>query len=139
MRLFTDRKSPSPPIAASASGYAAPKSNMLACCFNPRVLIGIGLAIGGVAFFAPGLLRTVVPYLLYLICPLSMVLMMFMMNRSDGMKGNAAPGSSDPEGATRLNQMQAQLHDMESRYLALKAERSGSDGAMQGSEAGVQR
>lgn len=51
-------------------------------CFNPKVLFGLALAAGGIAVFAPKLLAAALPLLLLAACPLSMVLMMLMMNKS---------------------------------------------------------
>ena len=53
---------------------------MLRCCLNPKVILGALVAIVLAYVFAPQLVQ----YswlLLVLICPLSMILMMTMMNR----------------------------------------------------------
>ncbi len=133
-----------PPAASTAAG--APRSSiwsLLKCCLNPRVLIGTGIVIGGIALLAPGLLHSVVPYLLYFICPLSMGLMMWTMSRGGGMSGGGmmnggTSASSGADQAMRIVEMQEQLRQMESRYQTLKAEHSGSDGESRGSEARVQ-
>ena len=53
---------------------------MLKCCLNPKVVIGILALIASFYFLAPQLLRYS-PFLIALVCPLSMVFMMAMMNR----------------------------------------------------------
>lgn len=65
---------------ASPSGHAS-LWDSLRCCLNPRVLIGLGVVALGIALIKPSLLVTVGPLLFYLICPLSMGLMMVMMMR----------------------------------------------------------
>lgn len=54
---------------------------MLKCCLNPKVVIGVAVVIALSYFFAPQLLKYS-GFLVVLICPLSMLLMMSMMNRS---------------------------------------------------------
>lgn len=56
---------------------------MLKCCLNPRVIVGIGAVIVLAYVFAPHLLKHS-GFLVFLICPLSMVLMMAMMNKGHG-------------------------------------------------------
>lgn len=51
-------------------------------CLNPKVLIGLAIVASSVALFAPNLLVAALPLLLLAACPLSMVLMMSMMNKS---------------------------------------------------------
>lgn len=53
---------------------------MLKKCLNPKVLIGLAVAILAIAVFAPNWLATTLPLLLLAACPLAMVAMMFMMN-----------------------------------------------------------
>ena len=74
---------------------------------NPKTMIKIGVGIGAallVAYFAlPGARALIVasaPILLALICPLMMIVMMFMMRR-DGMQAvqPAQPNAADPAGA----------------------------------------
>ncbi|OGG75021.1 hypothetical protein A3H74_04225 [Candidatus Kaiserbacteria bacterium RIFCSPLOWO2_02_FULL_51_13] len=53
---------------------------MLKCCLNYKVIIGVGIAIALAYFFVPQLAQ----YswvLIALVCPLSMILMMAMMDR----------------------------------------------------------
>lgn len=54
---------------------------MLKCCLNYKVIIGVGVAIALAYFFVPQLAH----YswiLIALVCPLSMILMMAMMNKN---------------------------------------------------------
>ncbi len=63
------------------AGSHSPNWSMLACCFNPRVLIVAAVVIGGVALLDRSLLLAALPFALYLICPISMLLMVWSMNR----------------------------------------------------------
>lgn len=56
---------------------------MIKCCLNPKVIFGVLAAIVLFSFFAPQMLKYS-GLLLVLICPLSMVLMMVMMNKNHG-------------------------------------------------------
>ena len=54
---------------------------MLKCCLNPKIIVGVLAVIAIFYFFAPQLLKYS-GLLIVLICPLSMVLMMAMMNKN---------------------------------------------------------
>ena len=57
---------------------------MLKCYLNPKVLIGLtGVAVS-IAVFAPHMLAAALPLLFVAVCPLSMILMMVMMGKSNG-------------------------------------------------------
>ncbi len=56
--------------------------NMFKCCLNPKVLAGIGAVIVLLYIFAPELARYS-GLLIFLICPLSMFLMMVGMNHAE--------------------------------------------------------
>ena len=58
---------------------------MLKCCLNPKVIAGVLAVIAIFYFFAPQLLKYS-GFLILLICPLSMMFMMAMMNRDRGAK-----------------------------------------------------
>lgn len=60
--------------------------NMFKCCLNPKVLVGIGVLVILLYVFAPQLARYA-GLLIFLICPLSMLLMMAGMNHAG--KSNA--------------------------------------------------
>lgn len=55
--------------------------NIFKCCLNPKVLAGIGLLVVLLYIFAPELARYS-GLLIFLICPLSMLLMMAGMNHA---------------------------------------------------------
>ena len=57
---------------------------MLRSCFNPKVLVALGLVGAGVLVLEPGLFAAALPVLLLAACPLSMLLMgrMGMSHRS---------------------------------------------------------
>lgn len=101
---------------ASPTGHAS-LWDALRCCLNPRVLIGLGAVALGIAFLKPTLLATAGPLLLYLICPLSMGLMMWMMMRGTGNQ-NAAANISNAE----VLAMRARIAQLETdRPIALAA------------------
>lgn len=64
--------------------------DMLKCCFNPKVLLGLGAVALGVLVFAPNLLASALPLLFVALCPLSMLIMMFGMRGMGGMAGQKA-------------------------------------------------
>lgn len=55
---------------------------MIKCCFNPKVLIGVGVLIVLSFLFAPQLVKYS-SFLILLICPLSMMIMMKTMNHKE--------------------------------------------------------
>lgn len=55
--------------------------DLLKCCLNWKVLLGIGGVMVLLLIFLPGQLAAFAPFLLLLICPLSMGLMMFGMKK----------------------------------------------------------
>jgi hypothetical protein len=57
---------------------------MLKMCLNWKVLASLTAVGVGVYLFAPGLLAEAVPILLLAVCPLSMLLMMWAMQQSQG-------------------------------------------------------
>ena len=58
---------------------------MLKCCLNPKMIVGVLAVIAIFYLFAPQLLKYS-GFLILLICPLSMMLMVAMMNRDHGTK-----------------------------------------------------
>jgi hypothetical protein len=88
---------------------------MLKMCLNPKVLAVLAAAGVGVYLFAPGLLAEVVPILLLAVCPLSMLLMMWAMQQSQG-QGQQSPQDTDggltrEERIAQLRTHQAALAD----------------------------
>jgi hypothetical protein len=57
---------------------------MLKMCLNWKVLASLAAVGVGVYLFAPGLLVEAVPILLLAVCPVSMLLMMWAMQQSQG-------------------------------------------------------
>ncbi len=56
-------------------------NELLKCCLNYKVLVGAGVILVIGYFVAPQLTRASWPLLLILICPVSMILMMFTMRK----------------------------------------------------------
>ncbi|MGH2797809.1 MAG: DUF2933 domain-containing protein [Thermoleophilaceae bacterium] len=61
---------------------------LLGMCFDWRVLGGLAVVGLGVWLYAPQLLGAALPLLFLLICPLSMVVMAWMMRGSMGTQGS---------------------------------------------------
>jgi hypothetical protein len=64
--------------------------NILACCLNWKVIVGVVLTAGGLFLLAPNLAPAAIPVLLVAICPLSMLVMMWSMRGGQGMPGETA-------------------------------------------------
>jgi hypothetical protein len=88
---------------------------MLKACLNWKVLAGLGVA--GIAIFlvAPGLAAAALPILLLAACPLSMLLMMWGMQHTQGQgqqtNQEADVGLTREEQIARLHTQQAALAD----------------------------
>lgn len=67
---------------------------MLKMCFNRNVLIGLGAVALGVLVLAPDAFFAVLPFLVVLACPLSMVVMMWAMSRQGASGDQCRTGSS---------------------------------------------
>ena len=96
---------------------------MLKMCLNPKVLAVLAAAGVGIYLFAPGLLAEVVPILLLAACPLSMLLMMWAMQQSQG-QGQQTPQDADA-GLTReerIARLRAQQADLDDRIGELERE-----------------
>jgi hypothetical protein len=63
-------------------------------CLNRKVLIGLGVLALGVFAFDPAFLDRAFPWLLFAVCPLSMVFMMLGMRRAGRMQGMSSRGQS---------------------------------------------
>jgi UPF0716 family protein affecting phage T7 exclusion len=91
------------------------KMKMLKMCLNPKVLAGLAVVGVGIYLFAPGLLAEAVPILLLAACPLSMLLMMWAMQRTPGQDQQTtqetAAGLTREEQMARLRAEQAALAD----------------------------
>jgi hypothetical protein len=88
---------------------------MLKMCLNWKVLASLAAVGVGIYLFAPGLLAEAVPILLLAVCPLSMLLMMWGMQHTQG-QGQQTPqepgvGVTREERIARLRMQQAALDD----------------------------
>jgi len=68
--------------------------NMLKSCYNPKVIAALVAVGAGIFIFAPGAALSVLPVLLVLACPLSMVLMPLLMGKQMGMGNSQASAGS---------------------------------------------
>ncbi|MBI2887086.1 MAG: DUF2933 domain-containing protein [Chloroflexi bacterium] len=103
-------------------------SNIFGMCFNRNVLIGLG-AIGlGLFIVAPQLALSALPLLLFLACPLSMVVAAVLMGRGMqqgtrvpqpfwGQQSEQASASLAPE--ERLRQLQVQFQQLQVQQATL--------------------
>jgi hypothetical protein len=92
-------------------------------CLNWKVLASLAAVGVGVYLLAPGLLAEVVPILLLAVCPLSMVLMMWAMQQSQG-QGQQTPQDTDA-GLTReerIARLRAQQEALDDRIGELERE-----------------
>lgn len=90
-------------------------SKVLGMCFDWRVLGGLALAGIGIWLYAPQLLGAGLPLLFVLICPLSMVVMAWMMR---GSMGNQGSQLSPTDRLAALQQEQARLNNEIARARA---------------------
>lgn len=65
-------------------------------CIDKRVVVGVVAAGAMLWWLAPGAFGAALPFLIFAICPLSMLFMMKAMNQ---MGGQQAPGASQPPAA----------------------------------------
>lgn len=63
--------------------------SMLKCCLNWKVLVGLGVVAAGFWLIQPSLFAAAFPFLILLICPLSMGFMMFGTGNKGGMQDTA--------------------------------------------------
>ncbi|PSB13357.1 hypothetical protein C7B76_20175 [filamentous cyanobacterium CCP2] len=103
------------------------KVNLLGMCFDWRVLVGL-VAVGiAIAVLAPQLTLSALPLLLLAACPLSMLLMMVMMNRmdKDSMSASSHPlvnrlPASKPLGRDeQLAQLREHLQQLQTQQEAI--------------------
>jgi hypothetical protein len=64
---------------------------MLKMCLNPKVLAGLVVAGVAIYSFAPNLIAAALPILLLAACPLSMLLMMWGMQHTQGQQTTREP------------------------------------------------
>ena len=80
----------------------------LRCCLNWKVIAGLAVAALAVWVVAPDLIGRVLPTLLALICPLSMVAMMIGMGAMSG-KRPQADGAPDSQARVEMSREDASL------------------------------
>ncbi len=94
-------------------------------CLNWKVLAGLGVVAAGVLLLRPGLLGTVLPTLLVLACPLSMLAMMVGMGKMGTMQGDpcALPARSQAALSRSRDEqvvtLRRQLADLEAQRRTL--------------------
>jgi hypothetical protein len=96
---------------------------MLKMCLNPKVLAGLAAVGVGIYLVAPDLVLAALPILLLAACPLSMLLMMWGMQHSQG-QGKQTTHESDV-GLTReerIAQLRAQQAALADQLEALERE-----------------
>ena len=112
---------------------------MLKCCLNPKVIIGLAIVGAGIVLLAPNLVAGGLPLLLTLVCPISMLVMLGSMAKMGGAP-KAAPGQGTATGVAatadaaldesavspiaRLAVLEAQLQVLEHERARLAAELS---------------
>ncbi|HEY9555831.1 MAG TPA: DUF2933 domain-containing protein [Acidimicrobiales bacterium] len=75
-------------------------------CFNKKVVAALAIVALTIYLFVPNLVAAAIPLLILAACPLSMVLMMRMMSRSDeGSGGSSSRADTDDE----LSQLRAEV------------------------------
>ncbi len=89
---------------------------MLKMCLNWKVLAGLAAVGAGIYLVAPDLVVAAIPLLLLAACPISMVLMMWSMQRMQGhgeqtLQEEPNPGVTREEGIARLRAQRAALAD----------------------------
>jgi hypothetical protein len=96
---------------------------MLKMCLNPKVLAGLAATGVAIYLFAPNLIAAALPILLLAACPLSMLLMRWAMQQSQG-QGQQTTQETDA-GLTReerIAQLRAQNEALADQIGALERE-----------------
>jgi len=68
---------------------------MIKKCFNPKVLIGLGVVAVVILLISPKTFFAALPLLILAICPISMVVMMLMMNKSHGQQRHVSTNEKE--------------------------------------------
>jgi hypothetical protein len=88
---------------------------MLKMCLNPKVLAGLAATGVAIYLFAPDLIAATLPILLLAACPLSMLLMVWAMQQSQGQDQQTTQetdaGLTREERIARLRAQQEALDD----------------------------
>jgi hypothetical protein len=84
---------------------------ILKACLNPKVLAGLAVAGVGVYLIAPNLIAAALPILVLAACPLSMLLMMWGMQHTQGQHTTREPdvGLTKEERIAQVRRQQAAL------------------------------
>lgn len=83
---------------------------MVQCCLNWKVIAGLAVAGVGLWLVAPSFALSVLPLLVLLVCPISMLLMMRHMN-SMKQAESSAPAQTDLDGALPAPRVSSQYVD----------------------------
>ncbi|MBI3969307.1 MAG: DUF2933 domain-containing protein, partial [Chloroflexi bacterium] len=100
-------------------------NKMCGTCLNWKVIGGLALVGLGVWVLAPGLIWAVLPFLLLLICPLSMLFMMWGMQRGLCAVEPAQtiqPTQSELTPDEQLAELKAQLAGLQAQHEAIARE-----------------
>lgn len=83
-------------------------------CINKKVVASLAIVALGIYLFAPSLVAAALPLLILAACPLSMVLMMRMMSRSDD-KSDGSPARTDTD--DELTQLRSEVATLRAAKL----------------------
>lgn len=79
-------------------------------CYDKRVLIGLGATGVAVLVLYPQWAAVVLPLLLVAACPLSMLLMMRMMNRGEQPASTGSGAQASPDAEAELAQLREEIN-----------------------------
>lgn len=100
--------------------------NALKMCLNWKVIAGVAVVAVGFYTFAPGLAAAALPFLVLAICPLSMLLMMGMMNKGESgaacAVGRMNAESASASSAEELARLKAQQQELARQIEALESD-----------------
>lgn len=85
--------------------------NILACCLNWKVIVGVVVAAVALFLVAPSTAPAALPLLLVAVCPLSMLLMVWGMRGGRGMGTGMShdPGMGSVSGVEELSALRARI------------------------------
>jgi hypothetical protein len=74
-------------------------------CLNWKVLVGLAAVVLLVGVVAPGFFWSAIPLLVVLVCPLSMIVMLFSMRSRQGNRvTSCSPGEATPAGPPQMQE-----------------------------------
>lgn len=111
--------------------------NALKMCLNWKAVTAVTVVAVGLFVLAPDLAAAALPFLVLAICPLSMILMMVMMNGSkDESDAACSPGSTNTDSSRpsetpeeQLASLRAQQKNLAPKIDALQSQASRTPGA----------